>query len=119
MKTADRIFAWILVLGGLLHGVGSYLGYKHEPITMLWALSATQLALVVAAINLLRTVRPRDKPLAWICLAGSLAWAVTAFTFGWLIGNVFDVRALVHGISALALAYFSLMTVLITPAERT
>jgi len=41
-----------------------------------------------------------------------LAWAVAAFTFGALIGNVFDVRALVHGIAALALTGFSLRTAL-------
>jgi hypothetical protein len=108
MRTVDRILAWILVLGGVLHGVGSYLGYRHEPLTLLWALSASQLALLLAAINLLRTSRPGDRPLAWICVAGNLVWAVSAFTFGALIGNVFDVRALVHGLTALALAGFSL-----------
>ena len=112
MKTIDRLFAWILVLGGVLHGVGSYVGYKHEPVTMLWSLCATVLTLLIAAINLLRTSRPADRTLAWIAFAGSLAWAVAAFTFGALIGNVFDVRALVHGIAALALTGFSLKTAL-------
>jgi hypothetical protein len=112
MKTLDRVFAWILVLGGVLHGVGSYLGYRHEPMTMFWALSATQLTLLIAAVNLLRLERPGDRPLAWIAFAGSLAWAVGACVFGALIGNVFDPRALVHGVSALGLAAFSLKAAL-------
>lgn len=112
MKIADRICSWILVLGGLLHGVGSYLGYSKEPMTLLWALSASQLCLVVAAINLLRVERPADRPLAWICLVSSGAWAVTALIFGVLIGNAFDVRAMIHCLTAVALAVFSLRTAL-------
>jgi hypothetical protein len=108
MKTIDRILAWILVLGGLGHGAGSYLGYRHEPLTMLWALSASLFSLLVAAINLLRSGRPGDRPLAWIAFAGSLALAISAFTFGVLIGNAFDVRALVNGFTALLLAGFSM-----------
>ena len=106
MKTTDRVFAWILVLGGLLHGVGSYLGYRKEPMTLLWALCATLLTLLLAAINLLRAGRRGDPALAWICFAGNLAWAVTAFTFSALIGNIFDVRGSIHGITALVLAGF-------------
>jgi len=112
MKIVDRIFSWILVLGGIGHGIGSYLGYKHEPVTLLWALSVTILTLLVAAINLLRCGRANDRPLAWIAFAGSLACAVSAFTFGVLIGNVFDPRPLVHCVAALALTAFSLRTAL-------
>jgi hypothetical protein len=112
MKVIDRIFAWILILGGIGHSVGSYLGYKNEPVTLLWALSASALGFLVAAINLLRAGRPTDRPLAWIAFAGSLFSAIAATSFGLLIGNLFDVRAMVHGISALALAFFSLRTAL-------
>jgi len=118
MKIVDRICAWILVLGGLLHGVGSYLGYKHEPMTMFWALNGTQLALLIAAVNLLRVARPGDRPLAWIAFASSLAWAIGACVFGALMGNVFDPRALTHGLTALALAAFSLKAALApSPAQ--
>jgi peptidoglycan/LPS O-acetylase OafA/YrhL len=112
MKVVDRIFAVILILGGIGHGFGSYLGYKHEPITMLWSLSVTVLTLLVAAINLLRSGRTNDRPLAWIAFAGSLACAVSAFTFGILIGNVFDPRPMVHTVAGLALAAFSLKAAL-------
>src|SRR5271157_5060019 len=108
MKIVDRIFAWILILGGLLHGAGSFLMYKNQPMTMLWSMCATLLTLLIAAINLLRVERPSDRPLAWISFAGSLSWAVAAFAFGVLIHNIFDPRALVHVLSAVALAGFSL-----------
>jgi hypothetical protein len=112
MKTIDRILACVLILGGLGHAAGSYLGYRHEPLTLLWALSASLFSLLVAAVNLLRAGRPTDRPLAWIACAGSLALSVSAFMFGVLIGNVFDARALVNSLAALALAGFSLKTAL-------
>lgn len=108
MKTLDRILACILGLGAIGHGLGSCLGYKHEPLTMLWALCASILGLLLCAINLLRSGRPTDRPLAWICCIGTLAMAASAFAFGFLIGNVFDPRALGNGGTALALAAFSL-----------
>jgi hypothetical protein len=112
MKTIDRIFAGILVLGGLLHGFGSLRMYANQPMTMLWSLCATVLAILIAAINLLRAARPSDRPLAWISFAGSLAWAVAAFAAGVLIGNIFDPRPLMHWTTALVLAGFSLRAAL-------
>ena len=112
MKIVDRIFAWILILGGLLHGAGSYVMYKKQPMTMLWSLCTTLLTLLIAAINLLRVERQSDRPLAWISFAGSLSWAVAAFVAGVLIGNVFAPRPLMHWLSALVLAGFSLKAAL-------
>jgi hypothetical protein len=112
MKIIDRIFAWILVIGGVLHGWGSCQGYRHEPIIMLWALCATLLTLLIAAVNLLRVERSGDRPLAWICFAGSLSWAIAAFAFGVLIHNIFDPRPLTHYVTALVLAGFSLKAAL-------
>jgi len=112
MKIVDRVCAWILVLGGQLHGVGSYLGYKHEPMTMFWALNGTELALLVAAVNLLRVERPGDRSLALIALVSSLAWAIGAGVFAVLLGNLLDPRPIVQGLTALALAAFSLKAAL-------
>jgi hypothetical protein len=112
MKIVDRIFSLILILGGLLHGVGSFMMYKNAQLTMLWSLCAALLALLIAAINLLRVERPSDRPLAWICFAGSLSWAVAAFTAGVMIGNIFDWSPLMHWVTALVLAGFSLRTAL-------
>jgi hypothetical protein len=118
MRIFDRILACILILGGLGHGVGSYIAYWNEPITLLWALSASMLSLLIAAINLLRAGRPADGPLAWIAFVSSLAMASSAFTFGVLIGNVFDARGLINGFAALALAALSVKTALRAHKER-
>ena len=112
MKTIDRIFAWILVLGGLLHEFGSLRMYAHQPMTMLWSLCAGLLTLLVASVNLLRAARPSDRPLAWISFAGSLALAAATFAAGVLIGNIFDPRPAMHWVTALVLAGFSLKTAL-------
>jgi hypothetical protein len=112
MKIIDRIFAGILILGGLLHGLGSFRMYAHEPMTLLWSLCATLLTLLVAAVNLLRVAHPGDRPLAWISFAGSLSWAVAAFAAGVLIHNVLDPRPMMHWVTALVLTGFSLKTVL-------
>ena len=112
MKIIDRVFAGILILGGLLHGFGSLHIYAKEPMTMLWSLCATLLTLLIAAINLLRVARPGDRPLAWISFAGSLSWAVAAFTAGVLIHNIFDPRPMMHWVTALVLAGFSLKAAL-------
>jgi hypothetical protein len=112
MKIVDRIFSLILILGGLLHGMGSFVMYKNSPMTLLWSLCATVLTLLIAALNLLRVERPADRPLAWICFASSLSWGVAAFTAGVLIGNIFDPRPLMHWVTALVLAGFSLTAAL-------
>ncbi len=112
MRVVDRIFSLILIIGGLLHGMGSFVMYKDSHMTLLWSLCATVLTLLIAAINLLRVQRPLDRPLAWICFAGSLSWAVAAFTAGVLIGNIFDPRPLMHWVTALVLAGFSLRAAL-------
>jgi hypothetical protein len=112
MKIIDRVFAWILVLGGLLHGFGSFHMYAKEPMTLLWSLCATLLTLLIAAVNLLRVERPGDRPLAWISFAGSLSWAVAAFAAGVLIHNIFDPRPMMHWVTALVLAGFSLIVAL-------
>ncbi len=114
MKIVDHIFAWVLILGAILHGIGSFIGYRSEPVTLLWAESASALALLIAALNLLRAQRPADRPVAWMAFAGSLFWAAAAFTFDKLIGHPLDARGLIHGIAALVLAGFSLKAALST-----
>lgn len=64
MKLLDRICGWILIVGAVVHGTGSYLGYRNEPTTLLWSLCASQAALLAAVINLLRAGEdPRTGPL--------------------------------------------------------
>jgi hypothetical protein len=108
MKILDRILGWLLVIGSLLHAWGSWMAYANQPETLLWSLSASLAGLLIAALNLLRVNRPGDRTLAWVCVAGSLAWAVVAFAFGRIIGNVLDPRALIHLLNALGLAALGL-----------
>ena len=111
MRTLDRGLAWLLVLGGMGHAIGSWTGYRKSPETLLWALSGSVAALLLASLNLLRVGRPHDRPLAWVCFGGCLAHIGVALGFGTVIGNVFDPRALISAIDAAALAALSLLTI--------
>jgi hypothetical protein len=68
----DRIAGWLLMIGALLHGYGSYLAYPSLSANLVWAWSGSVAALLLAAINLLRVNRPNDRPLAWISFVGML-----------------------------------------------
>lgn len=112
MRTVDRAFGWLLVVGGLLHAFGSWSSYGSTPEVLLWALSGSLAALLLAALNLMRVTRPEDQVLAWVCVAGSMAWIVVAIAFGVVVGNVLDPRALIHTVNAAVLAAFSIHTAL-------
>src|SRR5437870_2121061 len=98
MKTVDRAFGWLLVVGALLHTVGSVVGLMNKPDVLVWALSGSLAALLVASLNLMRVNRPDDGTLAWVCVAGSVAWVFIAIGFGVSIGNALDPRALIHAL---------------------
>ena len=108
MKALDRVFGWLLVLGGIAHGLGSYKANSNQPMALIWALSASFAVFLLAAINLLRTERAGDRTLAWISFAGCVVWIAFVLWFGALIGNIFDFRPLIHLIISLVLAFFSL-----------
>lgn len=108
MKTLDRTFGWLLVLGGLLHAVGAWNANHAKPDVLLWALTGSLAAFLIAALNLLRVERPHDHPLAWLSLAGSLAWLVVALTVGKLVGNFLDARVVSNVLNAAVLAAMSI-----------
>ncbi len=112
MKALDRVFGWLLVLGGIGHGLGSYKAYSNQPMDLLWALSASFAIWLLAAVNLLRAGRKGDRALAWISFAGCVVWSGFAVWFGVLIGNVFDFRPMGNLIITLVLAVFSLRSAL-------
>jgi hypothetical protein len=105
--TLDRALGGLLIIGSLLHGLGSVQAYAGQPTTLVWALSATLAGLLLAAINLVRANRRHDRTLAWICVAGCLAWVAQAFAFGVSIGSPLDPRVLIHAGNAAALAAFA------------
>jgi hypothetical protein len=112
MKTLDRIFACLLALGGIGHALGSYAAYHGEPMSLLWALSASFAGELLAAFNLLRTSRPGDRALAWISFAGCLVWIGFVLCFGHLIHTFLDFRVLINVIVTTVLALFSLRSAL-------
>jgi hypothetical protein len=109
-KTVDRFFGVALVIAAAGHLFGSFGKYAVGSSELVWAISASALAILLAAINLLRVNRPDDKTLAWICLTGCIAWIVLALAFNVSIGNIFDPRGLTHAIVTAALAFFSQRT---------
>ena len=116
MNTLDRVFGCLMFLGGIGHGLGSLKVYGKEPMTLLWALSASFAVFMLAALNLLRTGANKDQRLAWICAIGCVVWVGFAVCFGVLIGNVFDFRPLLNAVIALVLAMFSIRTAVRTQA---
>lgn len=112
MKIVDRAFGYLLGLGGILHGIGSWAAYHRQPAMLLWALATSFAVLLLAAINILRSARPGDDALAWISFAGCLIWIGFVLWFGAILGNFFDFRPLTHLVLTLVLAGFSLRAAL-------
>ena len=113
MRAVDTIFGILLLIGALLHAYGTFIGYPAGSEVFVWSLAGSLAAGLIAVLNLLRSCRPGDKALAWICLVASLCWAGLAFAFGKAIGHVADPRVLWHVIAALVLAGFSLRTLML------
>jgi hypothetical protein len=111
-KSLDRAFGILLLVGAALHAYGSISFYKFGTQELVWALSGSLAGGLTATINLVRTGRPEDMPVAWISFVASLCWFMVAIGFGLAIGNAFDPRALWHATCALALAAFSLRSAL-------
>lgn len=112
LKIADGLTSALLLLGAALHAFGSILAYPRGGEILVWALSGSLAAALVAGINLLRLVRPGDMLIAALALAGAVLWAAVALAFGAAIGVFFDVRVAWHVAAALALAGFSVWALL-------
>jgi peptidoglycan/LPS O-acetylase OafA/YrhL len=92
LKNLDRALAILLSLGTVGHTVGSIGTYRHQPITLLWALCASLLIALLGAINLLRANRPHDRSLGWLGAFGTLGWLAAVVAFGIIKGALFDPR---------------------------
>ncbi len=108
-----------MIVGALLHCMGSYAVYKTNPMALLWADSGGIAELLLAALNLMRVNRPNDRTLAWVCAAGCLAWLGVVLTFGRLIGNILDPRVLIQSTITLVLLLLSLRAAIAASAPRT
>lgn len=112
IRTLDRIFGVLLLFGAVLHAFGSLKTYALGTPILVWALSGSLAAGLLAVLNLVRSGRDNDKALAWITFIGCLCWVCLAFAFGSSIGKIADPRILWHVICALALAGFSLRVII-------
>jgi hypothetical protein len=117
LKRTDRVFAVILGLGSFGHSYGSLTSYGHQPITLLWSLTASVLVLLLGVLHLLRSLRS-DRVLAWILIAPTLFWLGSAVEFGILIGHPFDPRVLLFVVLSAGLIAFSLRTALDRASPR-
>jgi hypothetical protein len=107
MKWIDRGLSGLLILGDVGHTLG-VLDFYKDPHTLFWSLTASELVFLLAAINLLRSWRPRDRALATISACASAAYLVFTLRFGQLIGNMADFRVILFGVLTLGLTGFSL-----------
>ena len=118
MRNVDRTFGWLLVVSGLLHALGSWKAYGNAPTELVWALSGSLAALLVASLNLLRAERPTDRGLALVSLFACFAWIAVCVGFGLAIGNLLDPRPLIHGVVTIVLAALSARTLSLASSAR-
>ena len=106
-KWIDRGFSCLLILGAVGHTLGVMSFYKNAH-TLFWALTDSVLLFLLAAINLLRTWQPGNRPLAIVTACASAANLVISLRFGQLIGNMADFRVILFAVLSLGLTGFSL-----------
>ena len=110
----------LLLIGAAVHACGSFAAYPMGSLTLVWSLSGSGLAALLAVLNLLRAARPQDRTLAWICAGGCLFWALIGLAFGFAIDHLLDPQVVFHVVVAAALADCSVVTAMrkdATPAE--
>jgi hypothetical protein len=110
LKTIDRIFGWLLVLGSAGHTVGTLLWTQPMSGIFIWSLGSSLAAALLGTLNIVRAGRPQDNTLAMITAIGTGCWALLALAFGMSIGNLLDPRPLSHFVIAVVLVSFSVIT---------
>jgi len=113
LNAVDRVFALLLLLGATGHTLGSFEAFGHQPSVLIWALCGSLLAVLLGALNLLRSWRPGDRALAWITVVGMVGWMAVSIAFGQVIQNPFDPRPVIFEIISAGLIVFGLRTALI------
>jgi hypothetical protein len=119
LNVLDRVLGCVLILGGIGHTFGSLQFYKHDQLTLLWALSASLFIFLLGTLNLVRAARPEDTILAWICLIAGLCHIASTLRFGVLIGNLFDFRVVLFILVTLGLCAMSVRNIISNPSEAT
>src|SRR5262249_2634004 len=112
LRLVDRIAGWLLLIGALLHGYGSYRAYPSLSSNLVWALSGSVAALHSGRHQSLAGQSP-GRSAAGLDLFGRLpamGWRRVAFAA--TLPNPVDPRPLYHLIVTMVLVVFSLRTAL-------
>lgn len=114
MKKLEIALCTLLALGGIGHLFGTLTGYEPGSEVFVWSLTATGFVFLLVFLHVLRIYRPGDRPVRVAAVIASVAWIGLAFAFGAAVGNVGDLRALMHAIVTLGL----LATTFLSPRSR-
>ena len=107
VRLLDWAFIGFVLLNAAGHTAGSLATYPAGSEILAYALGMSVLALTCGTLNILRTVRPADKGVAFAALLASLGQAGVALGWGFAIRSPLDPRVLGFVISAGGLAVFS------------
>ena len=110
LRTTDRVFGVLLVLGSCGHTAGTLLWIPAMSGMWIWSLGSSLAAALLGTLNIVRAGRPEDRTLAVITTLGTAVWALLALAFGISIGNLLDPRALMHFVVSVVLVSFGLVT---------
>lgn len=111
MKRIDYALAILLIIFSAGHGfLGTLAAEGWDSPESLWSFSGSVAAWLVAAINILRTGRPRDKGVAMVALIGALSWIGLMAWLAVVADMVFDIRIWLFIGTATGLALFSVRT---------
>jgi len=108
LKTVDRIFGVLLILGACGHTIGTLVWLQPGSGIFIWSLGSSLAATLLGVLNIVRAERLDDKTLAAITVVGSTCWALLAWV--WLEHNVLDLRPAGHFVIAVVLTIFSAIT---------
>jgi hypothetical protein len=106
----DSVLGILLLVGAVVHASVSFAAYPIGSPTLVWSLSGSGLAALLAVLNLLRTARPQDRTLAWVCAGGCVFWALVGIAFGFAIDHLLDPQVVFHVVVGAALADCSVVT---------
>ena len=103
MKRLELILAGLLAFGAAGHLIGTLTGYPYGSEVFVWSLTAVCYVFLIVALQVLRISRPNDRPVAITVTIATAAWVPLALAFGAAVGDIFDIRALMHASVSAAL----------------
>jgi hypothetical protein len=118
-RAIDFTLGGLMFLGAMAHGYGSLVAYPLGSEVLVWSLSGSGFAVLLAVLNLLRAGRPHDRTLAWICAGGCILWALAGIAFGAAIHAFFDPRVIFQVVVSAALADLSVRAAMGTDGADT